>query len=146
MLLNEFLKEVNIHFAKGCASWEEAIYLSGKPLLDGGYIESGYIEACIESVKKHGPYIVLAPLLAMPHARAPEYVNHIGISYLGLEKPVNILDDSERAAKVLIMLATKDNSSHLEVLACLGATLSDEEKLDGLINATSTEEVLAIIG
>ena len=145
MLLNEYLKKDKMHFVKGCASWEEAIRLSGKPLLDSGYIEEGYIEACIESVKKFGPYIVLAPLLAMPHARAPEYVNRVGISYLGLEKPVNILDDPERAAKVLIMLAAKDNSSHLEVLACLGEALSDEEKLDSLINATSAEEVLAII-
>jgi mannitol/fructose-specific phosphotransferase system IIA component (Ntr-type) len=144
-LLGEYLTEDRICFKAECANWEEAIRLCGKPLTDSGDIEEGYIEACIESVKKYGPYIVLAPLVAMPHAKAPEYVRHIAMSYLHLEKPVNVLDNPERAAKIFIMLAAKDDTSHVDGLASLGEVLSDEAKLEGLINAKCTEDVLSIV-
>ena len=145
-MLRKLLTKDKICFVKECEDWEYAIRLCGKPLVDDKYIGEGYIEACIESVKKFGPYIVLAPLFAMPHAKAPEYVNRIGLSYLNIGKPVNVLDNPDRAVKVLIMLAATDNSSHIEILALLGETLSDEIKLEGLINAKCPEDVLKIIG
>ena len=145
-MIKDFFTKDTISFAEECKGWEEAIRLCGYPLLESGCIEEGYVEACIDNVKKNGPYIVLAPLVAMPHAKAPEYVKKICMSYLNLKKPVDVLDNPQRPAKMFIMLAAKDGESHLECMASLGKVLSDKEKLEGLINAACVEDVLEIIG
>ena len=144
-MLTDLLTSQTIRFATEVTNWEEGIRLAAKPLLENGSIEEGYVEACINSVKTLGPYIVLAPLLAMPHARAPEFVNRVALSYLNLEKAVNILDDPDRQAKTFILLATRDNNEHLDILAALGNILSDEEKLNKIIYATNEEEVIETI-
>ena len=38
-------------------------------MVDAGFTEPTYTEAMIDVVRDMGPYIVLAPGLAMPHAR-----------------------------------------------------------------------------
>jgi len=144
-MITDLLTKDTIHFSKEVSNWEEGIKLAAKPLLENGSIEEGYVTACINSVKTLGAYIVLAPLLAMPHARAPEHVNKMSLSYLNLEKPVNVLNDPERPAKIFILLATKDNNEHLDILATLGNMLADDDKLDRLLYATRAEEVLETI-
>ena len=144
-MLSKYLTEKTICFAKECENWEIAVWLSGKPLLDIGAVNDGYIDACIENVKKYGPYIVLAPLVAMPHAKAPEYINFDGISYLNLSKPVSVMNCQDRCARVFIMLATKKNENHLEGLAALSEILGDDVKRSSLINATCTADVLKTI-
>lgn len=144
-MLKDLLTKETIRFAKEADNWEKAIELCAQPLREKGYIEEEYVTACIESVKKHGPYIVLTPLVAMPHAQAPEYVNCLSMSYLNLEKTVDILDDSERTAKILIMLAADDKTRHLKALASLSEILINETKLNRLIYAKSVDEVLEVI-
>ena len=52
--------------------WVEAIKFGGNLLVESDAVETEYIDAMIENVKKMGQYIVIAPGLAMPHAR-PEH-------------------------------------------------------------------------
>ena len=49
--------------------WVEAIKFGGNLLVESDAVETEYIDAMIENVKKMGQYIVIAPGLAMPHAR-----------------------------------------------------------------------------
>jgi PTS system ascorbate-specific IIA component len=62
------LTEELIRFEKGFSNWEEAIKVSSKGLLELGFIEESYVDSMIDSVKEFGPYIVIAPNIAMPHA------------------------------------------------------------------------------
>lgn len=43
--------------------------IGGELLEKSGAIEPRYIDAMINTVKEIGPYIVIAPGIAMPHAR-----------------------------------------------------------------------------
>lgn len=78
--------------------WEEAIHIAAEPLLAQNYIEPGYVEAMIDSVKTLGPYIVIAPNVAIAHARPDNHVNKVGISLLKLGVPINF---SEKGMKRL---------------------------------------------
>ena len=49
--------------------WEDAVRAAGRMLLDCGAVEERYIEAMVETAKDLGPYIVIAPGIAIPHAR-----------------------------------------------------------------------------
>ncbi|MFB8734775.1 PTS sugar transporter subunit IIA [Bacillus sp. SL00103] len=42
----------------------------------------------IQSVDQNGPYIVIAPQVAIPHARPEDGVNELSMSLMTFEQPV----------------------------------------------------------
>ncbi|MDN6656677.1 MAG: PTS sugar transporter subunit IIA, partial [Staphylococcus simulans] len=95
--------------------WSQAITEAAQPLLEQDYIETGYIDAMIDSVKEFGPYIVIAPEIAIAHARPEDNVNKVGLSLLKLNESINFAEDSHYASLIFVLSAT-DNTSHLNVL------------------------------
>ncbi len=76
-LTNEF-----IQFEDKIDTWQEAIVKSSQPLLEKGYVEQSYVDAMIESVNEYGPYIVITPNVALPHARPEAGSKIMGFSVL----------------------------------------------------------------
>ena len=141
-LLKELLTQDVVQFTNQDLSWEEAIQTAATPLLQRGSIENAYINAMIQNVKDLGPYILLMPGFAMPHARPENGVNQMGVSVLINEKEVEF--DADKKATVFFVLAATDNSSHLGVLAELSTLLSDEEKFNQLANAKTYHDVVSL--
>ncbi|MGL4897037.1 MAG: PTS sugar transporter subunit IIA, partial [Cetobacterium sp.] len=54
------LLESNIQILPQVDSWEEAIKIASRPLLEKGYIEPRYIDTMISKVNELGFYIVLS--------------------------------------------------------------------------------------
>lgn len=138
------LTEDYIQFFDKAENWEEAVQLSGNPLLKGGEIKQSYIDGMIASVKEHGPYIVIAPNIALPHARPETGSVKIGFSYMKLNEPVSFAEDGSADASLFIALSCVDADTHLEMLQSIVMVLSDQEKHDALFAATSKEEVMKI--
>ena len=58
-----------IHYPdKEITDWREAIAESCLVLIDKEIIDETYVEEIIHCVEKYGPYIVIAPQVAMPHS------------------------------------------------------------------------------
>lgn len=144
MIKNFKLTEDYIQFFESFDSWEEAVQVSAQPLLDGGEIEQSYIDGMIDSVKEHGPYIVIAPNIALPHARPETGSKKIGYSIMKLNKPVSFLDDKSADASLFIALSCVDSNTHLEMLQEIVMILSDQTKHDAVFAATTKEEILDI--
>ncbi|MFG6128711.1 PTS sugar transporter subunit IIA, partial [Staphylococcus aureus] len=51
--------------------------VASQPLLQEQVIEQCYVEAMIESVNELGPYIVIAPEIAIAHARPNNNVHQV---------------------------------------------------------------------
>lgn len=117
-------------------SWEEGIRLAARPLLEKGVIEETYIEAMIESVNKNGPYIVLKDYFALPHAKAGEGVNEVGMALLTLKEPVDLAGNP---VKVLLVLAAVDSSAHLEALSEVSELLMDDESYETFLSGDLNE-------
>ncbi|MBA5770249.1 PTS sugar transporter subunit IIA, partial [Escherichia coli] len=66
--LEELLPKERITFKESVADWREAILVASKSLQQEGYISRNYQHAMIENIEKLGPYIVIAPGIALPHA------------------------------------------------------------------------------
>lgn len=49
--------------------WQDAVKKTTQYLEDKGYVSQQYADAIIQSTEENGPYYVLCPGLAMPHAR-----------------------------------------------------------------------------
>ena len=133
-----------VQFEDCIENWEDAIKLSANPLLEGGYIEEGYITAMIESVKEYGPYICIAPDIALPHARPEAGSLEVGFSVLMLKKPVEFSENPEHHSRALITLSCVDADTHLEMLQSIVETLSDEQKNAALFSATTKEEIVRL--
>ncbi|WAA09740.1 BglG family transcription antiterminator [Fervidibacillus albus] len=144
-MLNELLTEDMIQFQPNVSDWKEAISLTAKPLLDKGCITQNYIDKMIENVEEIGPYIVIHPGIAIPHARPEFGVEKLGMSFLKLSEPTRILNEEKSEVQVLICLAAIDNNSHLKALSQLTKLLGNKDSLEQLFAAHSKADVLSLI-
>ncbi len=71
-MLKKWIYDTTIILQDSVESWPQALELCAKPLLDLQVIAPEYVTAIIEQHHTLGPYYVLAPGLAMPHARPEE--------------------------------------------------------------------------
>lgn len=133
-----------IRFETSCKDWEQAIKMSSEPLLRNGYINKEYQQAMIDSVVEYGPYIVIAPHIAMPHARPETGSQKVGYSLMRLEKAVAFSEEEMHQVKLLIALSCKDSDTHLEILQNLVMVLSDEKRLDIIMNSQDKNEISSI--
>ncbi len=145
MIKDFVLTEDYIQFFDKVDTWEEAVRLSADPLLKGGEIQQSYIDGMIESVKEHGPYIVIAPNIALPHARPETGSLKIGYSFMLLNEPVSFAEDGSADARMFIALSCVDPETHLEMLQEIVMILSDQDKHDALFGAKTKDEVLELL-
>lgn len=145
--LTDLLKEELIQQVDSVSTWQDAVDLAAQPLLANGYIEESYIQAMIASINETGPYIVLAPKVAVPHASPDAGVHQLGISLLQVKEPVDFSEegDDDKKVQLIFVLAAVDSSAHLRALQELALILDDEEAIDSLIAASDPREILAII-
>ena len=84
----DLLKKENVQIVESATDWKDAIRISVQPLEQHGYVESRYKEEIISNVESMGPYIVLAPYIALPHARPEQGVKESQIAVTLLQNEV----------------------------------------------------------
>ena len=144
-MLSELLIEDHIQLKNHVDSWEDAIQVASEPLLKTGFISEVYIQEMIANVKELGPYIVIAPKIAIPHARPEAGVKKFGKSLLQVKESGLFSEKEEHAANLIIVLAAIDNETHLKALAQLSDMLSQPENVETLIHSNSKKQMLEMI-
>jgi PTS system ascorbate-specific IIA component len=138
------LTEDLIEFLPGAFSWQDAIRASGKPLVEKGFIQSAYVDAMIDVVATYGPYIVIAPMIAMPHARPEAGSIKVGFAVSIFETPVAFGDTEELNAKLFVTLSCTSSDTHLQMMQALIDVLGDEEKVQTLLTTKDKSVVLEL--
>ncbi|MFW5913873.1 MAG: PTS sugar transporter subunit IIA [Bacillota bacterium] len=136
------IKPEHMQIVESQESYEEAIRLASKPLLEDGYITEDYIDDMLQALKDYGPYIVLADEFAMPHARPSESVKKTGLSLLVVKDGVDLLDNH---VKLFIVLAAKNSTDHTDVLGSLAEFLMEKKNIQDVINSDSVEDIQKIL-
>ena len=146
MFIGELVEQNRVSFHESFDSWEEAIKASCKPLIDDGTIEDAYVESVIASVKEHGPYIIIMPDVALPHAQENAVgVNDTAISFMKVEKPVRFEEGNpEKDARLFFTLASADHNVHLENMGKLAEILMNQPLVDELLQAKNVDDLIAI--
>ncbi|MBU9713980.1 BglG family transcription antiterminator [Evansella tamaricis] len=144
-VLNELLTKETIHYKRSAKDWKEAIRIAAAPLITTGSIREEYVDAMIANVEELGPYIVIAPEIALPHARPQDGVEKIGMSLLRLEESVYFSEQEKHRAKLIIVLAAVDNEKHLRALSQLTTMLSEEDVLQKVMDAKSADDIMTYI-
>ena len=144
-LLQDLLSEDNVSFRYPAETWEDVIRHGGQLMVDAGFIEPTYTEAMIDVVRDMGPYIVLAPGLAMPHARPEMGAKQVGTALVTLEKPIDFGSPENDPVSVAIFLCAPNKDEHIQLLTDIATLFEDEEFLDAAVNFESIEDVQAFL-
>lgn len=144
-MLNEILTKDKIQFEDKIENWQEAIRKAAQPLLADECITPEYIDAMIKNVDTLGPYIVIAPGIALPHARHEDGVKKIGMSFMRLKESCAFSEKPEHQVKLIFVLAAIDNETHLKALSQFSMMMSDATNVEKLQNASTVSEVLEVI-
>ena len=91
------------------ADWRAALRLAGAGLVRSGAVSDLYTERMIAVVENFGPYIVVAPRIALGHARPDRDVNADGLSLVTLAEPVPFGHPHNDPVEIVIGLASASN-------------------------------------
>ena len=144
-LLQDLLSEDNVSFHYPAETWEDVIRHGGQLMVDAGFTEPTYTEAMIDVVRDMGPYIVLAPGLAMPHARPEMGAKQVGTALVTLEKPIDFGSPENDPVSVAVFLCAPNKEEHIQLLTDIATLFEDEEFLDAAVNFESIEDVQAFL-
>ncbi len=144
-MLTDYITPEMIQLQVTAADWREAIRLGGNLLEKAGKCEPRYVEAMIGAVEQMGPYMVLAPGLALAHARPEDGVKEIGMSIITLATPVEFGSEANDPVQLIISFGGVDKKSHIGMLQELAKFLVDPNNQILLKEATSIENVMKAI-
>ena len=106
------------------SSWPAAIRAAGQGLVDQGAAEARYVERCVAQVEEVGPYIVVAPGIALAHARPEDGALALGISVAVLDRPVAFGHAANDPVDVVLAFCSPDRDSHVGLLSALARRLA----------------------
>ena len=139
----------SIRLHQTAATWQDAIKIAVDPLIQSGAVEPRYYDTIIKCINEMGPYIILAPGLAMPHARPEDGVKRTAFSLVTLATPIRF-EGEDDPVDVLIALAGSDSDQHMQGLMEITQVLDDPDSetgvdLDKIRRCKTADDVYAVI-
>ncbi|WP_298825050.1 PTS sugar transporter subunit IIA [uncultured Planococcus sp.] len=143
--LKDLLPIAHIQCLPTVRDWQEAIRKAAQPLLQEKSITKDYIQAMIDPLLEMGPYVVISPYVAIPHARPHEGVGKLAMSLLQLKEHVPFSQNGTHPVALVIVLAAIDGDSHLKALRQLTKLLNNNKTKNQLMDAESPEEIYSVV-
>nr|WP_197684840.1 PTS sugar transporter subunit IIA [Clostridium botulinum] len=125
--------------------WEDAVRRSGEILMNNACVEESYIDAMVNTVKNMGPYIVIAPGIAMPHAAPEDGVLKTGISMLTLKDPISFGNSEHDPVSAIISICSIDKVNHMKALKELMSIMDEEDFLSKVKSIKTPSEIDSIL-
>ncbi len=135
----------NVLLNAEATDWQEAVKIAGELLYNNGYVEKRFTQAMLDAVRDLGPYIVLAPGIAFPHARPEAGALQTGIALVTLSKPINFGNIDNDPVDIIIALTSVDHTSHICLLQRICNFLADNDNLAYLRKMCNSAQVADFI-
>lgn len=142
----KFLEKTLVALDVPATTPEEAIRAAGDLLVTDALVAPEYVEAMVESYQKNGPYFVLAPQIALPHARPEDGVKEASVSFVRLKSPIVFGSAANDPVALVFALGASTSDEHLLVMKELVALLSSQKNVESLKRITNYEELKTILG
>jgi PTS system ascorbate-specific IIA component len=118
---------------------EQAIRAAGDLLVASGAAEPSYVDAMIESYRTKGPYFILAPHIAIPHAKTEDGVHEASVSFVRLRTPVSFGHKTNDPVSLIFALGSATNDEHIALLQKLTLLLNNAGNIETLKTATMNQ-------
>jgi len=138
VLFNEDLVRLGIP----AGGWEDAVRAVGRLLVEAGAVEPRYVDGMVRMVKEIGSYIVVAPGVAIPHARPEEGAKRVAVAVGRLAEPVTFPGKDDNPVDLVIAFSGVDNTSHLGLIKGLAGLMRDGAGLRRVRDAKDRAELV----
>lgn len=132
-------------FQQKCASWQQAVTLACQPLEQQGVITADYANTIVKTTEQQGPWYILSPAFALPHARPEDGAicqqSHLSLLCLGEA----VVFPGYPEVRLVIVLAAANGLQHIEMIQKLVCWLDDEERLSQLTNISGAGQLHALL-
>lgn len=128
------------------ADWRAAVTAAGAALERSGATTADYTERMLNVIDEFGAYIVIAPGLALAHARPGDDVLADGLSVVTLAEPVEFGHPNNDPVSVIVGLAVCGGDEHLRSVAALANVFNDAAVIPALAGATDPEVIRSMFG
>ncbi len=127
------------------SSAADAIQAAGQALCQSGACSPEYVAAMVASYQEFGPYFVIAPGLAMPHARPEQGAIKAQLSLVRLREPIAFGHTENDPVQVLLGLSATSSDRHIHLIQHIVTLLADENNLHTLMNSCNPEQLYHLI-
>ena len=140
-----YFDEDRIRIGVRVQDWREAVQVVGELLVGCGGAEKRYIEAMIQTVEDLGPYIVITPGIAIPHARPEAGALKLKLAAIQLEPPIEFGNPDNDPVSLVIAFSSPDKEAHLEALVTLARKFAREGFLKDVQKAHTSKQLAALL-
>lgn len=135
------LKRENVSIIDEGLEWEESVHKAAKPLVEQGFVEERYPDEIIKNAHEFGPYFILVDRVAFLHTRPEQGVIENQIALMLNKKDVDFSEDGSKIVNLFLVFAAKGSEDHLEIMSAIAEVLSDEEKIEMMLNSSQEDEL-----
>jgi PTS system ascorbate-specific IIA component len=140
------LPDESIVIGAEATDWRTAVRVAGGALVASGAAKPGYSDQMVRMIEEHGPYVVIAPGLALAHARPDDQVLATGLAVVTLAAPVAFGHPHNDPVRVVLGLAVDSVGGHLESIADLANVFNDSSVIGALAEASTPDEIRRLMG
>ncbi|MBM9465247.1 PTS sugar transporter subunit IIA [Aeromicrobium sp. YIM 150415] len=143
--LLDLLPEDGIVLGAAAKDWRELTETVGELLVDADVAEPSYTGAMIRNVETNGPYLVIAPGLALLHARPEEGARAPGLVLVTPRTPIEFGHSTNDPVRVALGLTAVDATGHLDLLGAIGAIFTHPDAVDRIAAARTSAELRDVV-
>lgn len=144
-MLTDLLTTKTVIVETSCDSWEAAVERGGELLENIHATDHQYTEAMKRSIVENGPYVVIAPNIALLHARPEEGVKKVCMSLQIIHSGVRFGYEGRDPVKLVFAFGAIDSQSHLSALQQLMELFNNEPLLDKLKSSKDSSEAVSLL-
>ncbi len=145
-MLKTIVENLFTNFSEEADTWQDAIRLCCEPLMEHGILPKQYAEDVIAQCEKEGPFIIVAPGVAMPQIpMCHNRIDKTSGSFLHLAHPVVFGTGNEaQPVDLLFTLAAANHDEHLILMQRIIGIMENEEIREAIRKAASEADLMKI--
>lgn len=143
-MIRDALSESSVSVGLTVGGWREAVEESGRLLVESGAVRQRYVKAMVGTVEELGAYAVIAPGVAIPHARPEDGVEKVGLSLVLLSEPVEFGSKENDPVDTLFGFSTTDADAHVELIQSLADFIESAENMEALRRSQTVEQAMSV--
>ncbi|KHT35866.1 PTS sugar transporter subunit IIA [Vibrio sinaloensis] len=124
---------------------DSALDITCSKLVEQGKVDATYLEAIKKKHKEIGAYYVLAPRIAMPHARPEDGVNEAALQITVFKNGVDLESEDNGDVFFSVTLAALDSDSHIQTIVALSELFQNDDDIDAIISAENESAIAEIL-
>lgn len=126
-------------------SVDAALDITCSALIKQDKVDQSYLDAIKAKHEEIGPYYVLAPKIAMPHARPEDGVYEASLQVTVFKNGVDLESEDNGDVYFSVTLAAMDSDSHIQTIVALSDLFQNDADIDAIIAADSEADIAAIL-